>query len=1098
MNNRQKAELFLRRFSGRFDVYGKARYTTKEDGTPFKQYNPVCEMFWSPGCHIKLKDGISCARCEIKKYVPVTEDSVLKHIMGSEEHIIYTLREDDTIRFGALDFDCKPNKEAKGYTWEDVEKVLKVVKDWKIEYGVARSTTQGYHVYFFFNEPIEASKFRAVMLEIFDRVGFLAEQRAGVRPLVEIFPKAGSAHNIGNGIKPPMIEPQFAKERNCWVTDQNQMIPAQLQWEYLSKIKDNDPKTFEQLIKSLEIPVFETGSSGKKGYSSLILHSRERKGSWNPPLTGSYEKVLEGCFAMRKVRSKWLAGEEIGHNEGFGAYWLAMHTADGLDIFTKESGWGRTDADRRQLEQSLASNYNPPTCRKLQEMGVCIAGTQCFKKKPPYDQVEGQTVVRDDLPEDTWPEPSPIRYAFGKGDDFLKKLLDEASELVEEKDPAIQQMKLKQLISRVQVFDTTQQEVFRTHIQNLKVSSKRSINQMFREEDAKKTEEFKGTAKERRDSVVVGNIIYRKIQPHGYAMIRKIKGNQESVDLLCTTDIVVSEERVVRDEDQSVRTIYKGTASYAGYSYPFEIELGEWVDNTKFIEYFSRLLASGFNVLRSDIDHIRQAAIEFSRPEIKKTAFHATQGWHKGAYLMPSVIVDKEGIRPNTEQRVDLGDKEFANKLDFQILPDPEFKDLMFHIKNDFMQAWPPELVYIGISHALSSAILKPIGMKYQPSLFLEGGFNTGKSAMTHLLQYFYGDFKRVLGVGNASKASIMEHMHSFRDCLLVLDDFKALTPYQVSLVMEALQYGYDGTVSAKLRRDGQQRKSKGSRCLLALTGEMMPEHEASMVSRTIIVESRKRDKLQTKDKYRNALERCHQYNAIVPRFLHWFLQQDIASIKADWMDLNQILHDKIRSASAADRIAENLSLNAVVWKMWCHFLVFNEVSDPKESEKFIQKHMKVIEKIMETMVRRCEEEQHAVVFKNTLVQMLQAGELSIRYLEGFDREFKPCVGFVKQRDATPNRLYLYPERALEHVKSGSRNSPIPGTVLSIGRQLHDLGILCESEDGRYQKTIRDGDQKARCWVLDIEKLGLTHAPLRVVHQTEPLPLPYKDEDGLF
>jgi hypothetical protein len=59
---------------------------------------------------------------------------------------------------------------------------------------------------------------------------------------------------------------------------------------------------------------------------------------------------------------------------------------------------------------------------------VCPVGTKCFDKKPPVEYIEGKPVVRTDVPESQWPEPSPIRYALGKGEDFLRRLMKELDE----------------------------------------------------------------------------------------------------------------------------------------------------------------------------------------------------------------------------------------------------------------------------------------------------------------------------------------------------------------------------------------------------------------------------------------------------------------------------------------------------------------------------------------------------------------------------------------------------------------------------------------------------------------------------------------------
>ncbi len=224
MNKHEKLSLYRDRFFGRQDVFGRYWSSTTEDGGKKSGYAPKCANFWKPQCHLKNKTGIGCDSCEHKQYVPVTEDSLFEHITGGgAPQIQYVLQTDSTVKFGAVDFDLKPGKEDKGYDWNEVRKFIDLLDTWKIPYGVARSTTNGFHVYIFIEEFYAANRFRAIIWEAYERVGFMDYARHNIKTIPEIFPKQSynSSSGLGNGIKTPIIIPQFAKERNGFVTKDN-------------------------------------------------------------------------------------------------------------------------------------------------------------------------------------------------------------------------------------------------------------------------------------------------------------------------------------------------------------------------------------------------------------------------------------------------------------------------------------------------------------------------------------------------------------------------------------------------------------------------------------------------------------------------------------------------------------------------------------------------------------------------------------------------------------------------------------------------------------------------------------------------------------
>lgn len=1080
----QKAHLFRQRFYGRQDCYGRKWMSVREDGGRIVGYAPVCDHLWEAGCHLRLKDGIRCDKCEIKKYTAVSNETVLKHIKAAEEQIMYVLGQDDTVKFAAMDFDCKPGKEDKGYSFEDVKKASNILTEWEIPHTLARSTGNGYHLYLFFADFYPANKARALIFEVYERAGFNELLRLGVKPLPEVFPKQSysSPDGIGNGIKPPMIEPQFAKGRNCLIDENNVvcgqgLTPAEMvsaQWDALSGAKLVTSEQVDRVIEEWGIPVFDNApGAGSASRRRRPDGAGSKTSGWQAPLSGSIEKILEGCAAFRRVRDKALSGIQLGHQEGFALYHMCMRTSDGLDWFKANvQGWGTNDTELKQLEHSRQKDYLPWTCTKLQQEGICHLKTQCFNKKPPIIMVEGQPVLQKDLPVEQWPEPSPIRYAYGKGEDFLLKLIREADAIKEIADEASRLAKLKDLAYRAQVFDSDQQKELKHHIKTQKIAKPGELSKVFNEANQKSNEDLKKQVELRDNTINIDGEYYEKVNPFGYAAIKTVR-NQERRAQICHCDITIEEERSYIEEGRVLRTVYCGKASAEGIEKSFEIDSGEWFENKDFGKYFSRVMASKFNVLRQNIDFVKHAAMGFSEKRgINKSSYLCTQGWYGESYLMPSVVVDKEGIKPNTEQKVDLSHKSYGKNLDFKLLNDDEFQDVMMHLKTEFLDTWPREWTLLSLPHAFIPAIAGPLGIKKKPTFFFEGQTGSGKTELSFALQHFYGDFDALPNLAGTHKGAL-ELGYDFKDVLLVLDDFKGLDKHQIQHVGYIIQYGYDGSFPPKLKRDSTLMEARPTRSTIMASGENFPSGQSSMVARCVLLEVGRHDKYMTEALYLKCKKACKNYAGVTPRFIHWFLNQDKQEILNGWYATqSEILHT-VRGRVNDSRISYNMALLHMVWKLWCDFMLSCGVITHKEKELLIEEQKREVVKVSFKMVERCEDEHNAHAFVRVLRQLIDAKEVSIEGLDGHMHEHKPIIGHVQEKDRERGMVNIYPDVIFDKTRKFG-HVHIDGTDRSVARELIDQRIITEVDPGRLKKQVWHNNRRLYVWVMDMEKLGFT------------------------
>lgn len=1086
MNLSDKIRIYRERFFGRQDVYGRKWTKRQDDGEIIKGYAPVCSNLWKPGCHIRLKDGISCTNCEIREYNPVSDETVMKHITGQEEHLHYIVHPDGMAYFAAFDFDQKPGKEKQGHNWNDVKITSQILSELGIPHIIARSTgtehLYGHHLYMFMSEPYPALKLRAISFYIMERCGFMEEMRNGVRPLPEFFPKQDytDGFGIGNGIKPPMCENNFPKGRNGFVTGEDEFIHPDQQWEYLANAPRVDVSILNKIIEDNDLKVDEMkAATGKNSRAAHMGPGKSpNRGDWQQPLNGSYEKVVEGCKAIRRVFEKAAKGEAPSHHEGFAAYHIAMRTRDGIEYFRRNAtGWAQTDKDLKQLEHSLNKDYAPWTCKKMQEHGVCVPGTKCFEKKPPLIMVEGNLVVADDIPADQWPDPSPIRYAFGEGLDFLDKLKQEIELIDKNADENVKGRIIRGIAKRSQAFDDDQIRELKEFIKAKKLLKWPDISKMFTkavEEHAKETKELAAT---RSDTVLVGDNCYKyQTDPIGYELLKKQKSGNTWMRI-ADFHIEINEEREYLDDDQIMRSLFVGTFKAKNYEKTFEIPRDDWNENKEFTRFFGRLVGSHFCLMRQDLDHLRIASQGFSKKfGIEKRFLLATQGWHEGAYLMPSVLVDVAGIRPNTDKEVSLDLKPHSSSLDFKIVPEDELRRILFHIKGKFLNAWPRKWTMTCLAHGLLPAVVSPLKIRKKPALFLEGLTGSGKTEILHTIQFFWGLFESIVNLSSTGKG-MMAVAHDFKDALLVFDDYKGLNRAQTASLQTVIQYSYDPNKAVKLSKDSSILPPKTTRGVIAFTGEHFISNDSAMVARTILLEVDKQDTTKTRDAYSEVIEERENYNAVTPYFIHWLLQQDLKSIKELFLEFQKDFYAQIPSGRVnADRVSYNLSLNHVLWRLFVDFMYSLNMVDDTERASLCNEHLGYALEIQNDMIQRCSDEQTGNAFLRVLVQLISSGEAII---EGLNDEYDgdafkrgTVIGFMNQdQGAGPKIVNIFPDVAVRLVKRASMESPIRGNERDFSRQFADMGKLIPAGQGRLKHQIRYKNARPYVWQIYADML---------------------------
>jgi len=234
----EKISLFISLFKGRSGVY--ARKWQNKKG--LSGYSPVCLNEWAPG--ICNKPKIKCSGCEQKRYSPLNESAIDKHLRGGIVIGIYPMDLDETCYFLAIDFD----KEG----WEkDISIIRETCFQFEIPVAIERSQSgNGCHAWFFFKDKIPAvlaRKFGTSLLthSMSKRHKISFDSYDRLFPNQDTMPKGG----FGNLIALPLQK--IPRDKGNSVFIDKDFAPYPDQWNFLSNIKKMDEKEITLYIKKL-------------------------------------------------------------------------------------------------------------------------------------------------------------------------------------------------------------------------------------------------------------------------------------------------------------------------------------------------------------------------------------------------------------------------------------------------------------------------------------------------------------------------------------------------------------------------------------------------------------------------------------------------------------------------------------------------------------------------------------------------------------------------------------------------------------------------------------------------------------------------------
>jgi len=242
----KKIQLFRSLFNGRDDVFARRWEiaANSPSGKTKSGYMPA--YFYDPyryKAH-RMKGGTFQTYTD-KKYLPLTDDQLTKHLNGEQLIGLYPLLPDNTSWFIVADFDEQ--------NWvADSQKFLNCCDTKNIPAYLERSRSgNGGHVWIFFSQPYTAIKSRKIILSLLTESGAISTFDKN-SSFDRVFPNQDklSGKGLGNLIALPLHKPALDEGNSCFINP-NTLMPFPDQWSFLAEIEKVSISQLDEVYNSI-------------------------------------------------------------------------------------------------------------------------------------------------------------------------------------------------------------------------------------------------------------------------------------------------------------------------------------------------------------------------------------------------------------------------------------------------------------------------------------------------------------------------------------------------------------------------------------------------------------------------------------------------------------------------------------------------------------------------------------------------------------------------------------------------------------------------------------------------------------------------------
>lgn len=578
--------------------------------------------------------------------------------------------------------------------------------------------------------------------------------------------------------------------------------------------------------------------------------------------------------------------------------------------------------------------------------------------------------------------------------------------------------------------------------------------------------------------------------PNGQASMRDAVRNR----VLTNFVLLLDEDIEVRDDVESGRE-FAGRLTLFGRTVPFRIKAKAFADNA---DFKAALFETGGCevVIHCQMDELRRAVstLSWQNGRVRRRALTTNFGWTADgtAYLTPSLRVTAngiEGLDDQAELRVDLGGETPACHLDLQKLEGEELLRVKRHVVQDLL-ALNERTVTHTLLGATAASVLYPFAKGAgRFALWLVGRTGSGKSFAGKLFSNFFGDFpvaSAPFTTWSATPNYVQRQGYFFKDALYLVDDYKpeVVQPYQVVRVLQAYA---DNTARGRLKADATANVLRPIRGLLLCTGEDVPEHNASAIARSVIVQVPQQAK--NLEAGRRCLVECANYAGVMADFLRWLLAEGrVKRFEERFFALQERYNGDVAGQQNDLRVASNLAQLGAGFELFAEYLGDVWPGWQEAATTFVEEDLLALRA---EMLGEAKEQQASEVFLRTLADLIRHNHVRIEDMtsqQGTD--LKPQIGRVAGSRALPrlpvppsnqDRLEICTSLALAQVNASLRQQGRPELKITHSALLQQLkedgklldqdGVPLGANDDSTRRIRLDGGRQVRAFVIGRREL---------------------------
>ena len=557
--------------------------------------------------------------------------------------------------------------------------------------------------------------------------------------------------------------------------------------------------------------------------------------------------------------------------------------------------------------------------------------------------------------------------------------------------------------------------------------------------------------------------------------------------------LTIEEERIVDHGVGTPTSQVKGTIHvHGGGRFAFAMASEDFYSSHLLARCLGGIAGPLLEFETIDLERIRNTCVHFA--EFPRTTFLQCFGPHpEWGYVTPSVIIKDGEIRPNDsgELRCELAhiENKSVRRLDLAVASPEEVALVGRHILEELFALAPIHISRCLAAHTFLAPVYHRLRTRYNPYiLFCSGVTGKGKTSVAQLYQNFFGRFDdkgTLVAWGNTPKR-IEKAGFYFNGALFVTDDFKKanIGRYQWNDARRILQGYADGNERGRLKRNAEFKEGEMIRGMLLVTGEDLPEGEASNLARMIEVSfDSNRYTPEHSGTYARCLARQHLYRGLMAHYVAW--TQRIPDEQLDGLVASyyQRLDAALGSAQMENRprILQNFALMLTGLNLFFGFVEDRGVVGPAEAEQYVVEHSQwALSAIGETgeMVRG---ERASVIFIEVLRSLLATRRLSLAavHLTGAGRfSFKAEEGMAnvvgyRYDDGTYIIRDVAVKEVSEYLHRGGRD--LAYSVRGISSQLLADELILPSETSGPSRTtwrLRINGERVSCYRMAQGVLG--------------------------